>query len=146
MKVCKPRSRSAKAMPSYIIPHRRMVRRRAERSHRWNDATNVEGHSPRFTGLRTAVGDLLSRSPEVGAGRAIFGRLKAILARSETIIERTFRDLQELGLEVVSENTHYRITFRGNEFYKFTLPKTPSDYREGRNSLSNITMRLSIYK
>ena len=92
------------------------------------------------------LSDLLSRNPEVGAGRAIFGRLKAILARNETINERTFQDLQELGFEVVSENTHYRITFRGNEFYKFTLPKTPSDYREGRNSLSNITKRLSIYK
>ena len=92
------------------------------------------------------LSDLLSQNPEVGAGRAFFGRLKAILARGETLNERNFRDLQELGFDVTSDNTHYRLTFHGSEYYKFTLPKTPSDYREGKNSLSNITKRLSIYK
>ena len=92
------------------------------------------------------LSDLLAQNPEVGEGRAFFERLKAILARGDSINERTFRELQELGFEVTSDNTHYRLTFRGSEFYKFTLPKTPSDYREGKNSLSNITKRLSIYK
>lgn len=60
--------------------------------------------------------------------------------------DRDFRDLRELGFEISIDNTHYRLTFRENELYKFTLPKTPSDRREGKNSVSDITKRISVYK
>lgn len=92
------------------------------------------------------LSDLLTVNSIRGEGQEIFRRLKAILSKGENLTDRDFRELQELGFIVTSDANHYRLTFKGAEPYKFTLPKTPSDHREGKNSVSDITKRLSIYR
>ena len=57
-----------------------------------------------------------------------------------------FAKLRAVGFEVVSEQNHYKLRFMGNEKYWFTLFKTPSDARSGKNLVSDITKKISIYK
>ena len=92
------------------------------------------------------LSDLVSINAIKGEGKPIFDRLKAILSKGEILTERDFRDLKELGFEITNDSTHYKLRFRENELYKFTIPKTPSDYRVGRNNVSDVTKRLSIYR
>lgn len=92
------------------------------------------------------LSDLVSINSIKGEGKPIFARLKAILSDGEMLTDRDFRELRELGFEITTDSTHYRLMFRENELYKFTLPKTPSDRSEGKNSVSDITKRISVYK
>lgn len=92
------------------------------------------------------LSDLVSINAIKGEGKPIFDRLKAILSKGEILTDRDFRDLKELGFEITTDSTHYRLRFKENELYKFTIPKTPSDYRVGKNNVSDLTKRLSIYK
>jgi hypothetical protein len=60
--------------------------------------------------------------------------------------ESDLAKLRAVGFEVVSEANHYKLKFRGSEKYWFTLFKTPSDGRAGKNLVSDITKTLSVYK
>lgn len=46
--------------------------------------------------------------------------------------------LEEIGFDTVSEKKHTKIVFSGDNRYTFTLPKTPSDGRSGKNIASDI--------
>jgi hypothetical protein len=46
--------------------------------------------------------------------------------------------LQRLGFEIFEDGKHYKILFQGDDRYTFTLPKSGSDHRGGKNLASDI--------
>ena len=54
-------------------------------------------------------------------------------------------ELKKIGFEVVSESPHYKLVYKNSKYW-FTVSKTPSDKRGGKNLASDITRRLSVYK
>ena len=90
---------------------------------------------------------ILEQNELTGEGLEIFDRLKRILTGIRNLSERDVSDLRALGFEVSRRsNNHYRLVFRGNERYTFTLASTGSDVRGMRNSYSDIVSMLSVYK
>ena len=89
---------------------------------------------------------IIEKNPIKGYGKEIFERIKQIFAKGEGIGNKEFAELKELGFEVVSEKNHYKIVFKGDERYWFSISKTPSDARSGKNLASDIVKKLSIYK
>ena len=89
---------------------------------------------------------ILGENQLTGEGLALFNRLKSILS-DKNVNESDISDLRALGFEVSRRsNNHYRLVFRGNERYTFTLASTGSDVRGLKNSFSDIMVKLSVYK
>ncbi|NMG72871.1 hypothetical protein [Parazoarcus communis] len=59
---------------------------------------------------------------------------------------RTYRDMDaptrnallKLGFDISEDGKHYKLVFQGDGRYTFTLPKTSSDHRAGKNIASDI--------
>ena len=81
-----------------------------------------------------------------GAGKEVDETLKRVLSKGETIKERDLLELKAIGFEVISDSTHYRLIYNGNDKYVITLHKTPSDVRSGKNLVSDILNTISIYR
>ena len=89
---------------------------------------------------------LIAVNKETGNGREMFAVAKSVLSDGQAPRESDLAKLRSVGFEVVSEANHYKLKFRGSEKYWFTLFKTPSDVRGGKNLVSDITKTLSVYK
>ena len=89
---------------------------------------------------------IIAANPECGNGREILATVKAVLSGGEAPMDSDFAMLRGVGFEVVFEQINYKLRFMGNEKYWFTLFKTPSDARSGKNLVSDITKKISIYK
>ena len=92
------------------------------------------------------VQKLLEVNAEKGNGRIIFETVKAVLSNGSAPRDSDFAKLKTVGFELVSEQNHYKLVFKGNEKYWFPLFKTPSDHRGGKNLVSDINKHISIYR
>lgn len=70
--------------------------------------------------------------------------LKTILNLDGSFNKAKRRQLNELGFDI-EEGKHYKIIYRGDERYKITLPKTPSDYRSNINTVSDAANKMFGY-
>lgn len=92
------------------------------------------------------VKGIVDANPLKGEGKTIFDKVKAIFSSGEGIKDKEFAELRDMGFEIISDNKHYKLVFKGDERRWFTIAKTPSDNRSGKNLASDIIKRLSIYK
>lgn len=91
------------------------------------------------------ITSLLQANPFVGQGKQILEELKRILGSDGRLTAAKKRSLEDLGFTIREEGAHYKITFHDSR-YMFTIAKTPSDHREGKNLFSDICKKLDIYK
>ena len=90
---------------------------------------------------------ILAMNSPTGEGSRLMDQLKAILFRSKNLSDSDVSELRALGFEVTRRsNNHFRLVFRGNPRYVFTLASTGSDVRGMKNAYSEIAARLSVYK
>lgn len=89
--------------------------------------------------------DILHENSIIGNGKEIFAVVKSVFGDGETLSEKDIADLRKIGFEITSDNTHYKMVFKGSKYW-FTVSKTPSDKRGGKNLSADITRRLSVYR
>jgi len=65
-------------------------------------------------------------------------QLKQLLRGSKGMDAKMRRGLEELGFAITEDGKHYKLVFRGDDRYTFTLPKSGSDHRGGLNAASDI--------
>lgn len=68
--------------------------------------------------------------------------LKSLLSSYRTMNSRLQAELQNNGFSVAQDGKHIRIIYRGDERYAFTMPKTGSDNRGGKNLVSDICNKI----
>lgn len=88
---------------------------------------------------------LLKENPIIGNGGESFEIVKRIFSAGEEITPQDITELKRLGFEISSESPHYKLVYKNSKYW-FTVSKTPSDKRGGKNLASDITRRLSVYK
>lgn len=98
----------------------------------------TEPHSRR----RMVLEDLISSNTQEGQRESILQTLKSVLRSYSTMNGEIRSELESLGFSIAEEGKHYKLTFRGDERYRFTLPKTGSDHRGGLNSFSDLRKKL----
>ncbi|MCD8285947.1 MAG: hypothetical protein LUD50_01815 [Clostridia bacterium] len=90
---------------------------------------------------------VLARNPIRGNGKVIFDTVKRVFTEGRRLTARDASDLRRIGISIVSDNKHYKLIFKDNSRYMFSLSKTPSDsVCSGRNMASEIISKLSVYK
>ena len=89
---------------------------------------------------------ILENNRLIGNGKHMEEVVKAVLSSGENPKDRDFAALREVGFEVVSDNTHYKLVYKDDDKYTFILFKTSSDkQRGGKNTVSDIRKKLSVY-
>lgn len=86
--------------------------------------------------------DLVEANPAGGAVTSMEAQIKAAMKTYRSMDAKTRSLLTELGFAITEDGKHYKITFRGDSRYMFTLPKTSSDHRAGKNGASDIASTL----
>ncbi|MCD8307603.1 MAG: hypothetical protein LUD51_05205 [Clostridia bacterium] len=92
------------------------------------------------------IKSILAKNSLVGAGKEIFDEVSALLSKAGTLNSKDITELERLGFTVVSESMHYKVIFKDNPKYCFSLSKSPSDVRTGKNAAAEIIARLSVYR
>ena len=86
--------------------------------------------------------DLLVQNRIIGNGKEMLEVVKAVFANGEDLSAKELADLKRVGFEITSENTHYKLVYKGSKYW-FSLAKTTSDKtRSGKNLTSAITKPL----
>lgn len=88
---------------------------------------------------------LLKENAISGNGVETFEVVKRLFSNGEEMSPQNIAELKKIGFEVVSESPHYKLVYKNSKYW-FTVSKTPSDKRGGKNLASDITRRLSVYK
>lgn len=108
-----------------------------------------------FTALQDALGRMQSGSRREHVLTAILSstkttqvakdqreELKRLLREYTSMDKGTRAGLEKLGFTVTEEGKHYKLVYRGDDRYTFSLPKSGSDHRGGLNAVSDISKRL----
>lgn len=70
--------------------------------------------------------------------------LREILNGDGSFNKSKKKQLNDLGFEV-EEGKHYKITYKGDSRYMFTLSKTSSDFRSNLNAVSKASNKIFGY-
>lgn len=88
------------------------------------------------------LSDLLSANVPSGQRASLEDEIKSLFKTYRDMDTRTRCALEKLGFVISEDGKHYKVVFQSDGRYMFTLPKTSSDHRAGRNIASDITNAL----
>ena len=104
-------------------------------------------NEPEGTRMYDLLLAVLAANPLRGTGQKRDEIIKNIFSRGEALSKRDIAQLENLGFEIVSDNKHYKVTYKGHDKYWFSVSKTPSDSASGgKNLVSQVLNRISIYR
>ncbi|MCA1863805.1 hypothetical protein LE191_27195 [Janthinobacterium sp. HSC-3S05] len=86
--------------------------------------------------------DILKHNPPKSRRKTIQSEIKIALNDYNTMDAKTKSTLEKNGFQVTDDSRHHKATFHGDERYKFTISKTSSDIRSGKNLTSDINKKL----
>lgn len=84
------------------------------------------------------ISSLLEANPRKGDAGLMRERLKELLRGSKGMDSKMRRGLEELGFSITADGKHFKLVFRGDDRYTFTLAKSGGDHRGGLNAASDI--------
>lgn len=87
---------------------------------------------------RDVISGVLKSNKKTGKRQELTRTIKSILSQYQKMDERTRKSLERLGFEIISEDNHYKISFNGDHRYHIPIAKTPSDFRSGKNTASDL--------
>lgn len=89
------------------------------------------------------IQSMLDANPREGECKRIMDGVNAIFNNGDKLNRSTKAQLKNLGFSIQEDGSHYKITFHDSR-YMFTVSKTPSDFREGKNLVSQIRNVIDI--
>lgn len=69
-------------------------------------------------------------------------KLKSVLSGTDGLDAKTRKVLNELGFSITSDGKHHKLVYFGDERLTFTMAKTASDWRAGKNMASDISRKV----
>lgn len=85
---------------------------------------------------------LVQANTYYGEGSRMRDRVKDALSKYDGMNAGIRRALEGIGFELSEDGKHFKLIFRGDDRYTFSIATTPSDRRGGPNSVSDINKRL----
>lgn len=99
-----------------------------------------------YTDVEKEKSPTLMANKIIGNGKEMLEVVKSVFADGEELSAKELAELKRVGFEITSDNTHYKLVYKGSKYW-FSLAKTSSDKkRSGKNLTSDITKTLSVYK
>lgn len=86
--------------------------------------------------------DLIQHNHVTGKATAFEEEIKSIFKSYVDMDAKTRTGLARLGFDVSEDGKHYKAVFQGDGRYTFSISKTSSDHRAGKNMASDINNKL----
>lgn len=84
------------------------------------------------------ISDVIEKNEYTGILREKKEKIKQLLKNYSGINPKLEQNLKELGFTVIAEKDHYKLIYKDDARYTFTMAKTPSDNHAGANNASVI--------
>jgi len=91
---------------------------------------------------RHVLEDLLNHNELTGKGLHIQNEIKSIFRTYVSMDSKARSALEKLGFDLSEDGKHWKAVFQGDGRYTFSIAKTSSDHRAGKNMASDINKRL----
>ncbi len=93
---------------------------------------------------RTAhvIDDLIEANPIASRRDGMVAEVKSIVSDAERFTNREIERLEDLGFTVSSSGKHHKAVYGNDARYQFSIAKTSSDHRAGKNLASEICSKL----
>ena len=88
---------------------------------------------------------MLEANPVIGEGERVISGISTIFGGGGRLNKTSKAQLRDLGFTIEEDGPHYKLVFHDPR-YMFTVSKTPSDHREGKNMISQIRAMIDINK
>ncbi len=88
------------------------------------------------------IQDLLANAHPSGTAESMAEEIKRCFASSGDLTTAVRRTLEDLDFEISDDGRHYKALWQGDGRYTFTISKTSSDHRAGKNLASAINRTL----
>lgn len=88
------------------------------------------------------IQDLLQHNEATGTASTFEEEIKLIFKSYDGMDAKTRTALARLGFDVSEDGKHYKAVFQGDGRYTFSISKTGSDHRAGKNLASDINNKL----
>ena len=89
------------------------------------------------------IQSMLDANPEVGECDRVMSGVSTIFGGDGRLNKTSKAQLKDLGFTIEEDGPHYKIVFHDPR-YMFTVSKTPSDHREGKNMISQIRSMIDV--
>lgn len=84
------------------------------------------------------LSDLIAANPQGPVRDEIEAELRSVLETSRSMDSQSRARLERIGFVITDEGRHYKAVFMGDGRYTFSISKTSSDHRAGKNLVSDI--------
>lgn len=98
---------------------------------------------PQSSRAYTIIQSLLEANPRHGECENIISEIRSIFNNGGKLTKAAKTRLKALGFSIEEDGTHYKLVFHDPR-YMFSVSKTPSDHREGKNLISDICNIIDI--
>jgi hypothetical protein len=82
--------------------------------------------------------DIIDANPVQGLAKTLSDEIKRTFKTYATLDQRARTILTDLGFSISEDGKHYKLIYRNDTRYTFSVSKTPSDHRGGKNMASDI--------
>ena len=86
---------------------------------------------------------MLAANPAIGECERVISGISTIFGGGGRLNKTSKAQLKDLGFTIEEDGPHYKIIFHDPR-YMFTVSKTPSDHREGKNMISQIRAVIDV--
>lgn len=106
--------------------------------------SQVKSKYPENSRAVALITSMLEANPKTGACEEVMRLIQEALSNGSGKLSKAAKSkLMSAGFHIDESGPHYKITFHDPR-YMFTVSKTPSEYREGKNLLSDIRKALDV--
>ncbi len=88
------------------------------------------------------LNSLINANKISGYKNRIIDGLKEVFDNFSKLSPRDKQVLQDIGFTISEEGKHHKLIFKNDKRYQFTVAKTASDYKAGKNNISTIKNKL----
>lgn len=85
---------------------------------------------------------IIKENKKIGVKDKIRDELKEVLRQNEEMDRKTRRKLKDMGFEIYEKGSHFKLVYKEDERYAFTLSRTPSDRRAYLNSFQTASLKI----
>ncbi|MDF3129253.1 hypothetical protein P0Y35_08605 [Kiritimatiellaeota bacterium B1221] len=103
---------------------------------RYRDSSHPDGR------VRDVLTSFIECNKETGKASHIENEIREILDSCDEMTSKERKALENIGFTITEDGKHYKLTFRGDDRYTFSMAKTGSDWRGMKNWVSDTTKRL----
>ncbi len=89
------------------------------------------------------IQSLLDANPHVGECAEIMSEVRNVFSGDGKLTSAKKSQLKSVGFIIKEDGPHYKVVFH-DERYMFSVSKTPSDHREGKNTITDISKIIDI--